>query len=510
MSDTTQNNKRIAKNTFVLYIRMILLMLVSLYTSRVVLKALGVEDFGIYNIVGGLVSLLSFFISSLTNVSQRYLNIGIGKGDKLCTTNYFKQCGTILFIFSIAIFIVAETIGTWFLYEKLVIPPNRLEAAFWVYQFTLVSIVCSINQVNYLGAIIAHEKMSVYAYLGIFEAIARLATASIVIASSYDHLILYAGLVSLVSILVLVFHIVYCHRKFDICKFGFYWNKSLVTDMTKFISANIFGCFAWSASAQGTNIIINIFFGPLCNAAKGISTQIGSVVSKFTENIMTAVKPQIIKSYASGDREYMLNLINKSSKLSFFISAIIAIPFIIYTRYILQIWLGIVPEYTVAFSRIAILESLTYVFITPLWVAANATGNIKRNQIYGRIFNLLSLPISYIILCIYQNAIIPVAACTIMQYLYWFYCVYDIKKQLDLNIRNYIRSVVTPSFAMFSISLIIGYAIKTILNTENYMILLLQIASIVVIGILTAYSFMTKGERCMIKKIILKKRSKQI
>ena len=504
MADNTQSSKRIAKNAIILYIRMILLMLVSLYTSRVILEALGVEDYGIYNVVGGLVSLLSFFTSSLTNVCQRYLNLGIGKDDKTIIIKYFKQCGTIFFLFSIATFIIAETVGTWFVLEKLVIPEERLFAAFWVYQFSLISILCSINQVNYLGAIIAHEKMNIYAYIGLFEAFARLLIAYIVVKTSSDNLITYAGLMAAVSFIVLLFHIIYCQKTFDICKFGFCWDKDLVKDMIKFVSANIFGCFAWSIGSQGTNIIMNMFFGPVVNAAKGISTQVSAVISRFTENVMTAVKPQIIKSYASGNTTYMLNLITKSSKLSFFLISIIAIPLLIYTEPIMQLWLKTVPEYSVAFTRIVIIEAMANVFITPLWIAANATGNVKRNQIYGRIFNIMQLPISYILLCVYPNAIIPVVIAAITQYLYLCYCIYDIKKQLNLQIVLYVKQVIVPSITILIILSAVGLLIYYISGTDAIESVLIKISLSIISGTAVSYLFLTRGEKNFVKSFIIK------
>lgn len=508
MSDIGQNNQRIAKNTLVLYARMLLLMIVSLYTSRVVLEALGVNDYGIYNVVGGFVGMLGFFTSSLTNVSQRYLNIGIGTGDRCLTIKYFKQCGTILFVFSILTLIIGETIGLWFVINKLVIPPERLNAVVWVYQFSLVSIFCSINQVNFLGAIVANEKMGFYAYLGLFEAFARLMIAFIIINSPYDHLILYASLTAFVSILVLLLHIVYCKIKFDVCHFGFCWDKQLVRDMTKFISANLFGCFAWSAGVQGTNVILNLFFGPVVNAAKGISTQVGSIVNRFTENVMTAVKPQMIKSYASGDTEYMLKLLMKSSKLAFFISTIIAVPILIETDYILQIWLKDVPNYAVAFSRIVIVESLASVFINPLWIAANATGNIKRNQIYGRIFTLSSLPLSYISLSVLPNPILAVLICALMQYLYWFYCIYDIKKQLDLNMLVYVNKVVAPCLILICSLITVGVFIDKLWITKGVIGFLSTTLILIILGVLFSYRLMTNGERQVARSIFLKILSK--
>lgn len=505
MQSQSLKNQRVARNSLILYIRMLLLMIVSLYTSRVLLEALGVDDFGIYNVVGGLVAMLGFFTSSLTNVSQRYLNIGIGSNNREQTILYFKQCGTILFIFSLITLILGETIGLWFVINKLVIPTERMLAAIWVYQFSLLSVICSINQVNFLGAIVAHEKMNIYAYLGLFESIARLIVVFLILNSTHDHLILYAGLTSLISVIVLLFHIIYCLVKFDVCQIGLCWNKSLVKDMTKFISANLFGCFAWSAGVQGSNIVMNIFFGPVVNAAKAISMQVSTVISRFTENIMTAVKPLIIKSYASGEIPYMLNVVMKSSKYSFFISTIVSIPILIETEYILTLWLKNVPEYAIIFSRIVIIESLASIFITPLWIAANATGDIKRNQIYGRLFTLISLPLSYISLCIVPNPILPVAICASMQYLYWFYCIYDINKQLHLEIKTYVKQVVFPSIMIFFSLLFIGFLISRIGGPLTFLHFLMNVFITVILGLLLAFLLMTNGEKLMLKRIIFRK-----
>ena len=504
MSDQSANNKRIAKNTMLLYVRMLLLMLVSLYTSRVILEALGVEDYGIYNVVGGVVGMLGFFTSSLTNASQRYLNLGIGCGDEELTIKYFKQCGTILFCFSLITILLGETIGLWFVMNKLVIPSERMIAAFWVYQFSLLSVICSINQVNFLGAIVAHEKMGVYAYFGLFEAFSRLFVAYVIVKSSFDHLILYAGLTALVSVLVLSFHILYCKVKFRVCKIGLCWDKSLVKEMTKFISANLFGCFAWSAGVQGSNIVMNMFFGPVVNAAKGISMQVSSVVSRFTDSIMTAVKPQIIKSYASGNVSYMLALMMKSSKLSFFISALVAVPIIMEADYILELWLKNVPEYAVAFSRIVVVESLSNVFIIPLWLVANATGDIKRNQIYGRMFTLAALPLSYIALRIFPNPVIAVIICALMQYLYWFYCIYDIKKQVQLDLRVYTKTVILPSIVLFLMLIISGVVAHCIWSPGSFSHTLINISIMAFVGVMVSLILMTDGERMLVKSFIIK------
>lgn len=294
-----------------LYVRMLLMMCVTLYTSRVVLEALGVEDYGINNVVAGFVSILGFYTSSLSNAAQRYLSLGLGQNNHEMTVTGFRQCFTLMLVISVLIFFLGETIGLWFVCNKLVIPPERLSAAIWLYQFALISMTCSINQVSFVAVIIAREKMNFYAYLGLLEAFSRLAVAYVLIIARSDLLILFGALTAISSVLSFSLYVWYCRKNFDECVCKMYWNAPLVKEMSSFIGYNLFGCFAWSAGIQGVNILLNLFFGPLVNAARAVAVQISAAVSRFTDSIMTAVKPPIIKSYSSGNVKYMIMLIEK-------------------------------------------------------------------------------------------------------------------------------------------------------------------------------------------------------
>lgn len=475
---------------------MLLIMAVSLYTSRVVLRVLGIEDFGIYNVVGGVVSIMSFFISSLSNVSQRYMNIGLGKQDLQETEYAFRQSFTLMCLLSVILLLLGETLGLWFVCNKLVVPPERLEAAVWVYQFSLISILSAINQVPLMGAIVAHERMNMYAYLGLFEACARLLTVYFLEAvGTFDSLILYGMLTAIVSVITWSFYAIYCVRVFSECKLRFYWDHSLVNEMSRFIGQNLFGCFAWSAGVQGTNILLNLFFGPTVNAARAVSVQVSTVVTRFTENIMTAVKPQIIKSYASGDREYMIILIAKSSKYAYFLAAILGIPVMVEIEFILEIWLGQVPEYTIAFTRLVLCESLIGVFIPPLWIAANATGRIKNSQVYGRMFTLAILPISYLLLKLNADPLIPFMVAVFANVGYWLYSLYDIHRQIQLNISKYLLEVVKPAF-IFSLSLIlVDLILILIVPRESFYRLLMMLVFTVFIGVCVIYGLLSAVER---------------
>ena len=306
-----------------------------------------------------------------------------------------------------------------------------------------------------MGIIVAHEKMNMYAYLGLFEAFIKLFVVYMLLLSpSIDSLVLYGGLMFLISVLILVFYVCICLKNFTECKLNFYWNNEIVREMSRFVVYNLFGCISWSAGVQGTNVLLNIFFGPAVNAARGLSVQVTSVVTRFTENITTAVKPQIIKSYAINDLTYMLTLIEKSSKYSYFLAAVISIPTIFELDLLLNLWLGNVPEYTLIFTRLVLIDSLINVFIPSLWIAANATGDIRRSQVYGRVFTLLILPISYLLLKICSSPVIPFVITIFCSLGYWCYCVYDIQIQLNLNVKKYIHNVVFPS-TLFTVYLII-------------------------------------------------------
>ena len=503
MSTATENNKRIAKNTLFLYARMLLIMAVTLYTSRVVLRVLGVEDFGIYNVVGGVVSILGFFISSLSNVTQRYMNIGLGKQDLLETEHAFRQSVTLMVVLSIIVLLFGETLGLWFVYHQLVIPAERLQAAVWVYQFSLISIISAINQVPLMGAIVAHERMSIYAYLGLFEAISRLIIVLLLgFWNSIDSLFLYGMLTTLVSLSVWSLYAIYCVRSFSECRFCFYWNRSLVKEMSRFIGQNLFGCFAWSAGVQGTNILLNLFFGPTVNAARAISVQVSTVVNRFTENIMTAVKPQIIKSYASGDKDYMITLILKSSKYAYFLAAIIAIPIMVEIKFVLKLWLGQVPEYTVSFTRLVLCESLIGVFIPSLWIAANATGRIKNSQVYGRLFTLSILPISYLLLRIQERPALPFLIAILANIGYWTYCLFDIHKQIQLDIRIYVKEVVRPAIILSMTLISIGLTLMFIISEESFTRFIIVIIFTLSTGGCIIYLLLGKEERIIIHRMI--------
>lgn len=398
MSDTSVNNKRIAKNTLLLYVRMLFMMGVSLYTSRVVLNTLGVEDYGIYNVVGGVVAMFGFINGAMSSATQRYLTFELGRGnlsrlhDVFCTSIIIHGIITLLVIF------LAETIGLWFFYHKMIIPEDRIEAAMWTYQFSIMATAVMIMSVPYNATIIAHERMSAFAHISVLEVILKLAIAYLLRISNIDKLILYAALIFIVQLGIRMVYSLYCNHHFLETKFHWFWDKKLFREMLGFAGWNLWGNCAGAAFTQGLNILLNIFFGPVVNAARGIAVQVQAAISQFSINFQAALNPQITKSYAVQDFNYMHSLIFRGSKFTFFLLLLLSLPVMMETDTILRLWLGTVPDYTVVFIRLMICITIIDSVANPLMASAAATGKVKLYQgVVGGIL-LSILPLSYMAL----------------------------------------------------------------------------------------------------------------
>ena len=311
--NNTANNKRIAKNTLLLYFRMLFIMAINLYTSRIVLKILGIEDFGIYNAVGGIVAMFGFLTSAMSISTQRYITYELGKNNLKQLNKIFNTSITIHAVISVIILILAETIGLWFLYNKMTIPIERLNAALWTYQASIASAIILIMSIPYNATIIAHEKMSAFAYISVLEVVLKLAIVYLLLISNFDKLKLYSTLILIVQLIIRIIYGQYCKKHFLETKIHFIKDKSLFKEMLSFAGWNLWGNCAGIASTQGVNILLNIFFGPHINAARGIAVQVQGAVNQFASNFQTAINPQITKSYAQGDYNYMHNLIFSST-----------------------------------------------------------------------------------------------------------------------------------------------------------------------------------------------------
>lgn len=397
MQEATVNNKRIAKNTIYLYFRMILVLVVSLYTSRVVLAELGVIDYGVYNVVAGVIVMFTFINSSMATSTQRFLTFELGKDDFDKLRQTFSASLNIHIAIGVIIFILAEAIGLWFVNTKLVIPPERMFAANIAYQCTVLSFMLNITQVPYNASLISHEEMNVYAYMGILEALSKLGIAFVLIIYGGDKLILFSILMLVIHACLLLIYRAYCIHKYKECCFCLFWDKQLYRQLTSFAGWNLFGSIAWACRGQGLNILLNLFYGPTLNAAKGIADKVSHSVIGFIRNFNTAMNPQITKSYAVGDIVAMENLCYRGSKFAFLLLFIISLPAMVNVDFILSVWLVEVPKYTSIFVILVMADSLLDVLLgtTQFITALQATGNIKYYQILVGIIIMLVIPIGY-------------------------------------------------------------------------------------------------------------------
>lgn len=413
MSNTTENNKRIAKNTLLLYFRMLFLMAVSLYTSRVVLNALGVEDFGIYNVVGGVVAMFSVLSGSLSAAISRFITYELGKGNQENLNKIFSSAVTIQLGLAGIIILLAETIGIWFLNVQMNIPEVRMEAANWVFQFSILTFAINLISVPYNASIIAHEKMSAFAYISILEAVGKLFIAYLITIAPMDRLIFYAILMCVVALIVRFTYGNYCKRHFCEWTYHFIWDKQLLKSMFSFAGWNFIGASSAVLRDQGGNVVINLFCGPAVNAARGIAFQVNNAVNQFVVNFMTALNPQITKSYAAGDRGYMMTLIFQGARLSFYMLLLLSLPILVNTHYMLALWLKIVPEHAVLFVQLILIFALSESISQPLITAMLATGKIRNYQIIVGGLQMMNLPISYILLRLgyFPEIVIVIAIC---------------------------------------------------------------------------------------------------
>lgn len=461
MSDTSTSNKRIAKNTLLLYVRMLFMMLVSLYTSRVVLEALGVEDYGIYNVVGGVVAMFSMLSGSLSSAISRFITFELGTGNKEKLARVFSSSVTVQIGLSAIVLILAETVGLWFMNSKMVIPENRIYAANWVYQLSLLTFVINLISIPYNATIIAHERMSAFAYISIFEAVSKLTTAYCIVISPIDRLILYAVMLATIAIIIRLIYGIYCKKRFSECTYRFMYDHDLLKQMFGFAGWNFIGASSALLRDQGGNIVINLFCGPTVNAARGIAFQLNAAIHSFVTNFMTALNPQITKSYASSDHQYMMTLLFQGARLSYYILLLLSLPVIINTHYILQLWLGQVPEHTVMFVQLVLVFGMSESISNPLITAMLATGKIRNYQLVVGGFQMLNLPMSYVLL---RLGAIPETVLIVAIVISQFCLVsrlYMLRGMIELKVRDFINKVYFNVIMVTMLSAIIPVALAS-------------------------------------------------
>lgn len=459
-----ENNRRIAKNTLLLYFRMLFTMGVTLYTSRITLNILGVIDYGIYNVVGGVVAMFTVISGSLSASIMRYMTYELGSHEQTKLKDVFSTSIIVQVLLALMIIVVGEFVGVWFLNVKMNIPNERLVAANWVLQCSIFTFAVNLISIPYNAIIIAHEKMGAFAYISIIEVCLKLVAVYLLCVLLYDKLVLWAIFLLIISLIIRVIYVVYCRCKFKECRFNLSYNKSLVRQMMSFAGWNLIGSTSFVLKDQGINIVLNLFCGAAVNAARGIAFQVNTAINNFVTNFMTAINPQITKSYASGDMEYMNSLIERGSRFSFYMLLILSLPIIIEAPYILKLWLNIVPEHTVNFIRLVLLTTLIDSISGPLMTSAQATGRIRNYQLMVGGITLLAFPISYVWLSlggepeITMIIVMCISICTL------YIRLQLLKKMINLNIALFTKNVLINVFLVFIISTTIPLILHYILE----------------------------------------------
>ena len=393
----SSSNKTIAKNTIFLYFRMMLTMIISLYTSRVILQVLGVDDFGIYQAVGGIVGFLSFVNNALSTGSSRFITFGLGENNPQKLKNVFSTTLTAHICLALLIVVLAETLGMWFLHNKLVFAPERLNAAEFVFHLSILTAFFSLTQVPYGACIIAHEKMSIYAYVSIIEALAKLSVVYALTIGNIDKLKLYAMLLCALQVGIILFYRMYCVRNFEEAKFRLHIDRKLFKEIAGFSGWSLFANSSIALNSQGILVLLNMFFSPAVVAARAISLQVNTAANQFVSNFQTAANPQIVKRFAAGDYEGSKQLLLQTTKFSFYLMLLLSLPICLGAKQLLTLWLGIVPEYTEIFLQLVIIQSLFCVFDTSFYRALYAKGRLKENALISPTFGLVRFPVIYIL-----------------------------------------------------------------------------------------------------------------
>lgn len=472
------NNSRIAKNTIFLYFRMILLMAVSLYTSRVVLSSLGIDDYGIYNVVGGFIGMFAFLNGAMSGCTQRFITIALGKGDEFYLKKVFSTCVITHGLIALLIFLLAETIGLWFVLDKLVIPIDRMTAAMVVYQCSIVSTMVMIMSFPYNADIIAHEKMSAFAYISIFEAFANLGVVYILHVGNVDKLALYAVLLLVVKVVVILVYRIYCKRHFMESAFRWLFDKSLLKEMLSFTGWNLWGGLAGTLMGQGINILLNIFFGPAVNAARGIAVQVQSAVQLFATNFQTALNPQMMKSYAAGDLTNMHTLLFRSAKFTFILLLCLMLPLILSIDQILVLWLKDVPTYTNVFVCLMLCISMVDAISNPFMTASAATGRVRIYQsVVGGIL-LVIVPIAYVALKMGGEPYIVFVVHLCVGIIAFIVRLLIIKKLVCFKVIDYINNVILPCLYVSIPSIAISLVVKYIFPSNTFTAIITIILSL--------------------------------
>jgi O-antigen/teichoic acid export membrane protein len=496
------DNIRIVKNTGILYVRMLILMFLGFYTSRVVLNSLGVVDYGVYNVVGGIVAVFSILTTAMSGTTQRYITIALGENNINKLKETFSVGLSIHLIISLILFICIEILGLYFLYNYAVIPKDRLTAAFWVFQISTITAILTIINVPFNGTIIAHEKMSAFAFFSIIDVVTKLLICFILPYTSLDKLIVYACLLFISSIINFISMQIYCIKKFIEAKYKLSWNKGMFKSMFGMTSWSLIDKVAYIGFAQGVTLVTNIFFGPAVNAASGIASQGSNVISQFTQNFQVAVNPQITKSYANGDLENMHKLIIRSAKFSCFLLLYLIIPIFFEAEILLKLWLGNVPDHAVLYLKLSLITSLINAIINPLQTSNMACGRVRNYLLARNLILLLILPVTYFT---YKFGGIPESSVIVNISMFTIAMIVGAKilqSQIQLKFSLFLHEIVLNITIITILSCIIPFLIHIYLDNDIARLIITTLSSIVSTSLLIYIVGLNNKERQFISERI--------
>lgn len=500
------NNKLIIKNSIALYIRMLLSMIISLYTTRVVLNTLGASDFGLYSVVAGIITIFAVLKGLIASGTQRFLAFELGRGgEKQRMRDVFSTSYTLFVIIGGIIFILAETIGLWFVNNYLQIPHGRLLAANIVYQVSILSMLVSIVHVPYTASILAHERMDIYGYTGIIEPVIRLVFVLMLPILPWDKLIVYSVLMFVNSFLMTCFYVVYCNRLFDECSLKLFINKAMKTEILSFTTWNLLEVVSNESNNQGQNVLINMFFGPIVNASRAVSTQVNNAVHGFASNFVVAVIPQITKSYAGNDIKNFVQLIIRGSKFAYIVLALIMIPIIININFILNLWLEDPPEYASIFCILILIAMLVRMISEPLYTGIQATGKIKKYQIVTNSLTLLNLPICYFLFKIGRPAYDACIVSILMSAILVFSRLFFLTKLTNFPYKEYLKTIVCRCISVSIILFAISYYINSLFEKSLFEVTVFSIGSVICNIIVFFFFSLSYNERLFFTNFIKSK-----
>ncbi|NLD47930.1 MAG: oligosaccharide flippase family protein [Clostridiaceae bacterium] len=478
---------------------------ISLFTVRIVLRTLGAEDYGINNVVGGIISMLSFFTGTMTSSSMRFFAYELGRDNLDQLNKYFNLTVLCYLGFSLMVLLLAETVGLWFLKTQMVIPENRLGSAKWVYQFSVFSFIIHLFVIPYNSIIIARERMNIYAYISVLQVVLKLSIVYLLVVFNFDKLKLYAILQFLVTIIVSIFYITYCRYKFKESRILLTWDRDMFLELLSFSGWSLFGALAGVIRNQGINILLNVFFNPIVNAARAIAFQVNNAINQFVTNFYQAVRPQITKQYSSGNKQGMMKLVFRSSRFCYYLVLFFAIPILIETPYILNFWLDHVPEYTILFTRLVIITTMIESISYPLMTAVSATGNIKFFQIVTGGLLILNLPISYFLLKLGYSPQTTMYVAIFISVASQASRILFMRLLHKMSVRKYIEEIIFIISIVTILSLIVPFLLYRVMEVSFGRLLIITLSSFTGNGVIIYLVGLTKGERKTIKAFLISK-----